>query len=88
MDKFIKEVPRERMVAGYRRTVRGILAGQIRCVLIARDADDHISEELRRLCKEKKVPFRFAGSKKEMGELMFLDVGCAVCAEAVEGAKI
>lgn len=88
MDKFMKEVPRERMVAGYRRTVRGILAGQIRCVLIARDADDHISEELRRLCREKNVPFRFTGSKKEMGELMLLDVGCAVCGEAVEGAEI
>lgn len=76
------------MVAGYRRTVRGILAGRIRCVLIARDADNHISEELCRLCKEKKVPYRFTSSKKQMGELMFLDVGCAVCAEAVENAKI
>lgn len=87
MDKFLKEIPPERVVAGYRRTVRGIRAGQIRCVLIARDADDHISREIRRLCSEKNLPFRFTSSKKEMGELLCLDVACAVCAEAVENAK-
>lgn len=86
VDKFFKEVPRERVVAGYRRTVRGIRASQIRCDLIARDADDHIVCELKKLCSERNVPFRFAGSKAEFGEWLGLDVACAVCGEAVENA--
>lgn len=87
MDKFLEEVPLDRVVAGYRRTVRGLRANRIRCVLIARDADDHIASEIKRLCSEKNIPFRVASSKREMGEKLFLDVGCAVCGEAVDNAK-
>ena len=87
MDKFFKEVPPERMVAGYRRTVRGIRADRIRCVLIARDADDCIVEDVRRLCNEKKIPYRFVCGKKEMGERLRLEVPCAVCSEAIGTAK-
>ena len=87
MDKFFKEVPQERRVAGYRRTVRGIRAEKIRCVLIARDADDCIVEDVKRLCEEKSVPYRFVCSKREMGERLHLEVPCAVCSEAIGSAK-
>ena len=87
MDKFFKNVPRERMVAGYRRTVRGIRAGQIRCVLIARDADENIIEDVHNLCAEHGVPYRFAPSKREMGERLGLDVPCAIVGENIGTAK-
>ena len=87
MDKFFKEIPRDRMVAGYRRTVRGIRADRIRCVLIARDADDCIVDDVRRLCDEKKIPYRFVCGKKELGERLCPDVPCAVCSEATDSAK-
>lgn len=88
MDKFLKEVPSERVVAGCRRTVRGILAGRIKSVIIARDADDRITDEMRRLCSENNVPFRFASSKREMGEILGLDVACAVCGEKKDNDKL
>ena len=88
MDKFFKTVPRERMVAGYRRTVRGIRAGQIRCVLIARDADEVLADDVRKICIDHGVPFRFAGGKKEMGDRLGLEVPCAVVGENIGTAKI
>ena len=83
MDKFLQEVPLNRVVAGYRRTVRGIRADRIRCVLVARDTDEHISKEIKRLCEERNIPYRITGTKREMGEKLGLDVGCAVCGEAI-----
>lgn len=88
MDKKLKDVPRERVVAGYRRTVRGIRTNQIRCVLVACDSDDGLAEEVRRLCAENGVPCHTVGGKKALGEKLGLDVACAVCGIAVENAKI
>lgn len=83
MDGFLSDIPRERVVAGYRRTVRGIRAGEIARVLVAVDADRHIADKIREICAERDIPFRFAGSKSEMGEFLRLDVDCAVCGEVL-----
>lgn len=65
-------------VAGMRQVVRGIKAGQIRCVLVASDADEHIKTELQRLCTPKNIQLRLVLTKKELGEKLGLDVDCAV----------
>jgi len=88
MDKILKGVPRERVVAGYRRTVRGIRTKQIGCVLLSYDADVNLAEEVKALCSEKGIPCRTVCGKKAMGEKLGLDVACAVCGIANENAKI
>ncbi len=87
MDNFLEQVPLSRRVVGYRQVVRGINGNQIRCVLIARDADSNIGNQIVSLCEKKKVPYRFVTDKATMGKMLDLDVACAVCAENVEAKK-
>ncbi len=84
MDNFIKRVPLSHRVVGYRQVVRGIHGNQLRCVLIARDADSFIGEQISSLCKQKNVPYEFVSDKQTMGRILQLDVPCAVCAEKIE----
>ncbi len=79
MDSERKELPRGCMVAGYRRTFRGIRAGQIRCVLLACDADADLTDKVRSLCAESGLPVITVATKREMGIELGLDVDCAVC---------
>lgn len=69
------------LVKGYRQVVKGIAGGYIRCVVIARDADESIIGKITSLCHEKRIPYRFEPTKKEMGDRLQLDVACAVYGE-------
>lgn len=84
MDIFLEQVPASRRVVGYRQVVRGINGNQIRCVLIARDADSNIGNKIVSLCEQKSVPYRIVTDKAEIGKMLNLDVACAVCAEKAE----
>ena len=88
MDNVLKDVPRERVVAGYRRTVRGIRTKRIRCVLLACDADESLAKSVRSLCSASDIPCHTVADKKALGEELGLDVACAVCGVTDENAKI
>ncbi len=88
MDNFLERVPLSHRVVGYRQVVRGIHGNQLRCVLIARDADSFIGEQLALLCKQNNVPYEFVLDKQTMGKMLELDVPCAVCAESKEAKKV
>lgn len=80
MDNFLT-VPKENRVVGLREVLRLIAKGRIKYALIAKDADAHILSELKAVCAKNGVGLRTAQDKKRMGELLGLDVPCAVCGE-------
>lgn len=87
MDNFLKQVPVTQRVVGYRQVVRGINGNQIKYVLIARDVDSNIGDQIVSLCEQNKIPYKIVLDKVAMGKMLSLDVACAVCAESIETKK-
>ncbi len=67
------------LVAGLNKTKKLILAGQAEKVYLATDADTALTESMETLCREYGVAIETAESKKELGKLCGIEVGCAVC---------
>lgn len=78
MDKLKKDINSHQSVFGMREVTRYICLGNIRCVVIASNADEPIKEKLTRLCETKNVPYRFVPSKEEMGKVANLERACSV----------
>ncbi len=87
MDNFLKQVPVSQRVVGYRQVVRGINGNQIKYVMIARDVDSNIGDQIVSLCEQNKIPYKIVLDKVAMGMMLNLDVACAVCAESIEAKK-
>lgn len=77
MDVSIKNLLLDDKVAGLRQVIRGINAGQIRCVLLADDAEDHIKVQLTGLCNQSSIPVLRCESKAELGKELKLERPCA-----------
>ncbi len=67
----------EDKVIGLRQVNRGIKDNQIRCVLIADDADANIRLELIKTCRQANVSVQRVKSKEELGKALEIDVNCA-----------
>ncbi len=67
----------EDKVIGLRQVNRGIKDNQIRCVLVADDADANIRLALAKTCREAKIPLTRVKSKEELGKTLGIDVDCA-----------
>lgn len=83
MESFLKQVPREMRIAGLRETMRALREGNVKRVLIARDADNDIQNLIAKTCTDLGINFRFVSDKEEIGRLLNLDVGCAVVAQRI-----
>jgi large subunit ribosomal protein L7A len=67
-------------VVGTRETIKAVNSGLAKKVFIAVDADKKISEPLRKLCLEKKVPIVEVESKEALGKACGIKVGAASAA--------
>ncbi len=67
------------LVAGLNRSKKLILAGGAAKVYLASDADDTLSFEMRALCEIHDVILDTSMTKKQLGRLCEITVGCAVC---------
>lgn len=69
------------LVMGFRQVMRGLAGNRIGCVTIACDIDEKMYSQLVTVCKDKGVPYNTAGTRKNVGEKLGLDVPCGVFAE-------
>lgn len=77
MEPSLSALIAEPKVIGLRQVIRGIGDNQIRCVLIAADADEPIRRQLITLCSRHQIPVMFTPSKAELGREAGIEVSCA-----------
>lgn len=78
MDKILVE-PDESVVVGFRQVRKEANNNHLRCVVIAIDTDETMIAQMTALCKQKQIPYRFATTKAEMGQMLKIDVACSMC---------
>lgn len=67
------------LVAGLNKSKKLIYAGQAEKAYLAIDADTALIESMTALCREYGVAVEVTETKKELGKLCGIGVGCAVC---------
>lgn len=78
-DKIYQLVINSAKVVGMRETLRGLVDGTIRCVIVAVDCDDEVRATVRENAKIHNVPIHyFSEGKKKLGALCGIEVSCAV----------
>ena len=75
-----QEIAGCRMVVGAKQLRKALLAGQVKKVYLAKDADPAITEPIARMCLELRVPFTWVHSMKDLGRACAIDVGAAAAA--------
>ncbi|MDC3417789.1 50S ribosomal protein L7ae-like protein [Aquibacillus salsiterrae] len=68
------------LIIGTKQTLKAIKNGEAVEVIIADDADQHITSKVSRLAKEYNVPCQRVDSKKKLGQACGIDVGTAAVA--------
>ena len=69
------------MIAGVKQVLKALAARQAVFVLLAADADAHIKNKVNTAAASAKTEVRRFSSKAELGEMLGLDVPCAVAAK-------
>lgn len=77
MEPGTEELLRQPKVVGLRQVMRGFRDGQIRCVVAAADAEEHILRELRSQCALSGAELIMLPSMEELGREVGIDVGCS-----------
>lgn len=67
-------------IIGTKQTVKALKSGIVQEVIVAKDADDRMTEQIILLAKEKGVPIGFADSRLRLGKACGIHVGAAVVA--------
>ncbi len=62
---------------GTNAVLKGIANEEIRCVILASDADSLLISNVRQACEEKGVGILLVPSKEELGFVCNIDVACA-----------
>src|SRR5690625_5132098 len=68
------------LVIGTKQVIKAISNGQVKEVVIAKDAEQHIIKEIRNSVNEFKVPYTYVDSKKKLGKACNIEVGATVIA--------
>ncbi|MDP2666880.1 MAG: ribosomal L7Ae/L30e/S12e/Gadd45 family protein [Candidatus Diapherotrites archaeon] len=86
--EFLSELRKKngKLRIGVNEVTKAIERDQAKLVVIAQDVNPkELTMHLPLLCKEKKIPYSFMGSKKELGEKSGLGVGTAAVAVVEPG---
>ncbi|KGX90395.1 50S ribosomal protein L7 [Pontibacillus halophilus JSM 076056 = DSM 19796] len=66
------------IVIGMKQTLKAMKLGGIKEVVVADDADQHVTDKVVRLAKELTTPVSHVDSMQRLGEACGIDVGAAV----------
>lgn len=72
-------VAREKTV-GSKQTLKAIQRGQACAVYLAKDAELHVTEPIRRACRAKAIPLFQVPTMRELGKACGISIGCASAA--------
>lgn len=68
------------LMIGTKQTIKAMKNGEAKEVVIAEDADRHLTEKVSRLAEDLKIPCSRVDSMKKLGEACGIDVGTATVA--------
>lgn len=68
------------LMIGTKQTIKAMKNGEAKEVVIAEDADQHLTEKVSRLANELNIPCSRVDSMKKLGEACGIDVGTATVA--------
>ncbi|WP_407271452.1 50S ribosomal protein L7ae-like protein [Radiobacillus sp. PE A8.2] len=69
-----------RLIIGTKQTLKAMKSGMVSEVIIADDADQHITSKVSRLAKDLQIPCSHVESMKKLGNACGIDVGTAAVA--------
>ncbi len=72
----VAQVNTEKIV-GTKQVLKAIKNGYAKEVIVASDADSHITSKILRVATEHNVPYFYVDSMKELGKACGIDVGAA-----------
>lgn len=72
----VAQVNTEKIV-GTKQVLKAIKNGYAKEVIIASDADLHITSKVSRVASEHDIPYSYVDSMKELGKVCGIDVGAA-----------
>jgi large subunit ribosomal protein L7A len=67
-------------IIGTKQTVKALKSGIVQEVIVAKDADDRMTEQIIQLAQEKGIPIGFADSRLKLGKAYGIHVGAAAVA--------
>ena len=67
-------------VVGVKQTQKAITKNRAKVVLVAMDADAHVTEDLTKICQEKNVPLEKVPTMAELGTACGIHVGASAAA--------
>lgn len=70
----------ESIIIGTKQTVKALKSGQATEVIIASDADPHITQGIKQTAKEMDVPIFMVDSKMKLGQTCGIDVAATAVA--------
>lgn len=76
----IGDLPKDRLLVGFKQVLRGIEEGTVRCVAVASDADAFIVERVTAEAKAKGIEITLYPTKEHLGKLCRIAVPTATAA--------
>ena len=80
MEQIRAEIGGRKVVAGAKQLRKALSSGTVFRVYLARNADPAITEPIEAVCKEKRIPYAWARSMKDLGNACGIEVGAAAAA--------
>ncbi|MBC8535744.1 ribosomal L7Ae/L30e/S12e/Gadd45 family protein [Feifania hominis] len=77
---MLSEVQSSDKVVGIKQTKRAIKENTARLVIVAKDADEHMTGPIIEACGSAGIPVEFADSMRDLGHACGIEVGAAVVA--------
>ncbi len=71
-------VNNSQVLVGIRQVSEAIISATIDKIIVAKDADRHMIEQLEAKAQDKSIPLVTGPSKSELGKLAKIEVACAV----------
>ncbi|HLR09179.1 MAG TPA: 50S ribosomal protein L7ae-like protein [Bacillota bacterium] len=69
-----------RIVIGLKQTLKAMKNGEASEVIVAKDADSYIIEQVIELADELDIPYQYVDSKRKLGAACGIDVGASTVA--------
>lgn len=76
----LEDLKISQVAVGIKETHRALENQNVKCVFIASDCDEFMTQAVRELCESRQIPVISAFTKKEIGKACGIKVKAAACA--------
>ena len=77
---MLENIRNEKLAIGIKQSLKAVVAGDVKHLIVAKDAQSGILEEILSECSQKEIEVRHAETMAQLGKSAGIDVGSAVVA--------